>query len=46
MTRAGVERIQRFGFKLAQSRPRKLLTLITKSNAERTCHGHVGRSCR
>src|SRR5665213_3934193 len=35
MTRAGVERIQRFGFKLAQSRPRKLLTLITKSNAQR-----------
>src|SRR5664279_6436809 len=30
MTRAGVERIQRFGFKLAQSRPRKLLTLVTK----------------
>ena len=35
MTRAGVERIQRYGFKLAQSRPRKLLTLITKSNAQR-----------
>jgi tartrate dehydrogenase/decarboxylase/D-malate dehydrogenase len=35
MTRAGVERIQRFAFKLAQSRPRKLLTLITKSNAQR-----------
>jgi tartrate dehydrogenase/decarboxylase/D-malate dehydrogenase len=35
MTRAGVERIQRFGFKLAQSRPRKLLTLVTKSNAQR-----------
>jgi tartrate dehydrogenase/decarboxylase / D-malate dehydrogenase len=35
MTRAGVERLQRFGFKLAQSRPRKLLTLITKSNAQR-----------
>jgi tartrate dehydrogenase/decarboxylase/D-malate dehydrogenase len=30
-----VERIQRFGFKLAQSRPRKLLTLVTKSNAQR-----------
>src|SRR5579859_6534060 len=30
MTRAAVERIQRFGFKLAQSRPRKLLTLVTK----------------
>ena len=35
MTRAGVERIQRYGFKIAQSRPRKLLTLITKSNAQR-----------
>jgi tartrate dehydrogenase/decarboxylase/D-malate dehydrogenase len=35
MTRAGVERIQRFGFRLAQSRPRKLLTLVTKSNAQR-----------
>ncbi len=35
MTRAGVERLQRYGFKLAQSRPRKLLTLITKSNAQR-----------
>ena len=35
MTRAAVERIQRFGFKLAQSRPRKLLTLVTKSNAQR-----------
>ena len=35
MTRAGVERLQRFGFKLAQSRPRKLLTVITKSNAQR-----------
>lgn len=35
MTRAGVERIQRYAFKLAQLRPRKLLTLITKSNAQR-----------
>jgi tartrate dehydrogenase/decarboxylase/D-malate dehydrogenase len=35
MTRAGVERIQRYAFKLAQSRPRKMLTLITKSNAQR-----------
>lgn len=35
MTRTGVERIQRFGFKLAQSRPRKKLTLVTKSNAQR-----------
>jgi tartrate dehydrogenase/decarboxylase/D-malate dehydrogenase len=35
MTRAGVERIQRFAFRLAQSRPRRLLTVITKSNAQR-----------
>ncbi len=35
MTRAGAERIQRYGFKLAQSRPRKQLTLVTKSNAQR-----------
>ena len=35
MTRAGVERIMRYAFKLAQSRPRKLLTVITKSNAQR-----------
>jgi tartrate dehydrogenase/decarboxylase/D-malate dehydrogenase len=35
MTRTGVERIQRFAFRLAQSRPRKLLTVITKSNAQR-----------
>jgi tartrate dehydrogenase/decarboxylase/D-malate dehydrogenase len=35
MTRVGVERIQRFAFRLAQSRPRKLLTVITKSNAQR-----------
>ena len=35
MTRAGVERIMRFAFKLAQSRPRKHLTVITKSNAQR-----------
>jgi tartrate dehydrogenase/decarboxylase/D-malate dehydrogenase len=35
MTRAGVERIQRFAFRLAQSRPRKLLTVVTKSNAQR-----------
>ena len=35
MTRAGVERIIRFAFKLAQSRPRKLLTVVTKSNAQR-----------
>jgi len=35
MTRAGVERIMRFAFKLAQSRPRRLLTVVTKSNAQR-----------
>ena len=35
MTRVGVERIIRFAFKLAASRPRKLLTVITKSNAQR-----------
>jgi tartrate dehydrogenase/decarboxylase / D-malate dehydrogenase len=35
MTRAGVERIMRFAFKLAQSRPRKFLTVVTKSNAQR-----------
>jgi len=35
MTRAGVERIMRFAFGLAQSRPRKTLTVITKSNAQR-----------
>jgi len=34
-TRAGVERIMRFAFQLAQSRPRKLLTVVTKSNAQR-----------
>ena len=35
MTRAGVSRIMRFAFKLAQARPRKLLTVVTKSNAQR-----------
>ncbi|MBU3907720.1 MAG: tartrate dehydrogenase [Gammaproteobacteria bacterium] len=34
-TRAGVTRIMRFAFRLAQSRPRKLLTVVTKSNAQR-----------
>jgi tartrate dehydrogenase/decarboxylase/D-malate dehydrogenase len=38
-TRAGVKRIMRFAFALAQSRPRKLLTVVTKSNAQR--HGMV-----
>ena len=35
MTRAGVQRILRYAFKLARSRPRKLLTVVTKSNAQR-----------
>src|SRR6476619_6939186 len=34
-TRIGVERIMRFAFKLARSRPRKFLTVVTKSNAQR-----------
>jgi tartrate dehydrogenase/decarboxylase / D-malate dehydrogenase len=35
MTRAGVERILRYAYQLARSRPRRLLTVITKSNAQR-----------
>jgi len=35
MTRAGVERIMRFAFGLARSRPRRQLTVVTKSNAQR-----------
>jgi len=35
LTRAGVERIMRFAFRLAQSRPRRLLTVVSKSNAQR-----------
>jgi tartrate dehydrogenase/decarboxylase/D-malate dehydrogenase len=35
MTRAGVERIIRYAFTLARSRPRKQLTVVTKSNAQR-----------
>src|SRR6202030_3054534 len=38
-TRRGVSRIMRFAFKLAHQRPRKLLTVVTKSNAQR--HGMV-----
>ncbi|MBV8748372.1 MAG: tartrate dehydrogenase [Candidatus Eremiobacteraeota bacterium] len=38
-TRAGVERILRFAFETARSRPRKHLTVVTKSNAQR--HGMV-----
>jgi len=38
-TRAGVARVMRFAFGLARSRPRKLLTVVTKSNAQR--HGMV-----
>jgi len=38
-TRVGVERIHRFAFELAKKRKRKLLTLVTKSNAQR--HGMV-----
>jgi tartrate dehydrogenase/decarboxylase / D-malate dehydrogenase len=34
-TRAGVARIMRFAFELAGSRPRKQLTVVTKSNAQR-----------
>jgi len=38
-TRVGVTRIMRYAFRLAQSRPRKYLTVVTKSNAQR--HGMV-----
>jgi tartrate dehydrogenase/decarboxylase/D-malate dehydrogenase len=38
-TRKGVERIHRYAFELAKKRPRKHLTLVTKSNAQR--HGMV-----
>lgn len=34
-TRPGVERIHRFAFQLARTRPAKHLTLVTKSNAQR-----------
>ncbi|MGX5831802.1 tartrate dehydrogenase [Mesorhizobium sp. 43Arga] len=38
-TRAAVTRIMRYAFTLARSRPRKFLTVVTKSNAQR--HGMV-----
>jgi tartrate dehydrogenase/decarboxylase/D-malate dehydrogenase len=38
-TRVGVTRIMRYAFRMAQARPRKLLTVVTKSNAQR--HGMV-----
>jgi len=38
-TAAGVRRIMRFAFELARSRPRRQLTCVTKSNAQR--HGMV-----
>ncbi len=38
-TRVGVTRIHKFAFELARKRPRKHLTLVTKSNAQR--HGMV-----
>jgi tartrate dehydrogenase/decarboxylase/D-malate dehydrogenase len=38
-TRTGVARIHRYAFGLARGRPRKHLTLVTKSNAQR--HGMV-----
>jgi tartrate dehydrogenase/decarboxylase/D-malate dehydrogenase len=34
-SRKGIERILRFGFELARTRPRKKMTMITKSNAMR-----------
>jgi tartrate dehydrogenase/decarboxylase/D-malate dehydrogenase len=38
-TRSGVARIMRFAFELARKRPRRQLTIVTKSNAQR--HGMV-----
>ena len=38
-TRTGVTRIMRYAFQIAASRPRKQLTVVTKSNAQR--HGMV-----
>ncbi|MBV8702229.1 MAG: tartrate dehydrogenase, partial [Acetobacteraceae bacterium] len=38
-TRTGVERIMRYAFSIARGRPRRHLTVVTKSNAQR--HGMV-----
>jgi len=38
-TRTGVTRIMRYAFEIARERPRKFLTVVTKSNAQR--HGMV-----
>ncbi|KAF2736755.1 tartrate dehydrogenase [Polyplosphaeria fusca] len=38
-TQVGIERIMHFAFETAKSRPRKKLTMVTKSNAQR--HGMV-----
>ncbi|MBV8616434.1 MAG: tartrate dehydrogenase [Acetobacteraceae bacterium] len=38
-TRTGVERIMRYAFSIARDRPRRHLTVVTKSNAQR--HGMV-----
>lgn len=34
-TRRGIERVMRYAFQVARDRPRKLLTVVTKSNAQR-----------